>query len=76
MTDKCKSCNQEIIWIEDQDGTRLPVNKTRVRVYHDEGPPGEKAVWRYAAEDISGRPLLQHISHFLTCPNAAEHSKR
>lgn len=71
MTDKCKSCGAEIIWIVDQDGTRLPVNKRRVRVY-DQGEgvqPSQFLVW------ADQSPKLYHISHFVTCPNATKHSK-
>lgn len=64
---KCKSCGAAIIWITDQKGTRLLVNKTRVRVYTTWG--------HYKEVRHTDEPLLYHISHFLTCPNATKHSK-
>ncbi len=67
MTSKCTSCGGDIVWIKDQDGTRLPVNKTRVRVYEGSG--------LYVALDEARKPSLFRISHFLTCPNATGHSK-
>ena len=67
MTSKCESCGADIIWITDQDGTRLPVNKTRVRVYLVTG--------LYVALDEARKPSLFRISHFVTCPNATSHSK-
>ena len=33
----CRSCGQKIMWVVDQTGTRIPVNYTRVRVYHPDG---------------------------------------
>ncbi len=70
MSDKCKSCGAEIIWVKDQDGTRRALNKTRVRVYCS----GFDSKWRFL-QDPEDRPLLYHISHFLTCPNASSHTK-
>ena len=67
----CGSCGQAIIWVKDQNGTRLPLNNRRVRVYEN----GEDAGWHYKEVLESSDAKLFHISHFLTCPNAKEHSK-
>ena len=71
-TTPCKSCGAPIIWIVDQNGTKVLVNKTRVRVYgYDEGE------WRFAEIAESGRlhhAALVYISHFLTCPQANQFS--
>jgi len=71
MTDKCRSCGAKIIWIKDQDGTCLPINAHRVRVY-DSAPTG----WHYKEVLRTTDPLLYYISHFLTCPDSTKHSKR
>lgn len=74
MTDTkpCSSCGKPVLWIEDQNGTKLPLNTVRVRVYVIDDQLGG---WRYAA-DSEGVPVLRHISHFVTCPNASKHSKK
>jgi len=69
-SDRCKSCDQEVIWIEDQNGTKLLVNKLRVRAYSPSSP-GVFVYW--ATPD--GEPELVYISHFVTCPKATQHSK-
>lgn len=76
---QCDSCGASIIWIKDQNGTRIPLNKGRVRVYTSDGPqPAER--WLYAVGEndhpLDGKPRLFHISHFITCPNATHHSKK
>ncbi len=60
----CTLCGAAIIWITDQAGTRLPVNKTRVRAY----VLGEGARGAFAELDGSDKAVLFHISHFTTCP--------
>ncbi len=67
VSDRCKSCGAEILWAE-IDGKRIPLNKRRVRAYRSndfrELRCGDDSVY------------LVHISHFVACPNASEHSKR
>lgn len=67
----CKSCGAKVIWIEDQNGTKLPVNPTRVRVYDKP----KKFPWHYKEVVHGNDPILYYISHFITCPNASEHSR-
>lgn len=69
----CASCGARIIWIEDQNGTRIPLNRVRARVYDYVDREGYAPVFM---QDSHGKPLLYHISHFLTCPNASRHSKQ
>lgn len=72
---KCSSCGAAIIWIEDQNGTKIPINKTRVRIYYH----GTTGVWYYKETGLGGdggEPLLYHISHFVTCPSVRQHSKQ
>ncbi len=68
----CSSCGAKIIWIKDQNGTRIPVNKTRVRTYFEV----EGGEWCFTPDNSgTGKACLYHISHFLTCPDSSEHSK-
>ena len=71
-TEPCKSCGAEMVWAE-IDGKRVPLNKRRVRVYraqHESLGDGFEEV-----RGNDGKAALFHISHFITCPHAAEHSK-
>lgn len=66
----CKSCGAAIRWVMDQNGTRLPLNKTRVRAYEVDGQG--KATY---AMSEKGKPMLVHVSHFVSCPHATAHSR-
>jgi hypothetical protein len=59
----CRACGAAIIWMIDQDGTRLPMNKTRVRSYMITG----RGQGIYAKQ-ADGTPYLVFVSHFLSCP--------
>lgn len=73
-TSKCKSCGAAILWVKDQWGKVLPVNKRRVRAYHMHVPDAKVATClHHGGKDM--KPYLVHISHFLTCPDATKHSK-
>jgi hypothetical protein len=65
---KCRSCQAAILWVK-HDGRNIPMNVRRVRAYQirDIGAL-EEAPFVFDFE-------LAHISHFVTCPNASEHSK-
>lgn len=81
-TSKCESCGAEIVWMKDQDGTTLPVNKVRVRAYWivseglgrfmEEATPDRE---RTALNSPRRRAQLFHVSHFTTCPKAGVHSR-
>jgi len=65
VADTCKSCGQPIVWVTMLDtGKAMPIDKTTIekRVVLD-GP------WSRGAVRDTG------LSHFATCPNAAEHRK-
>lgn len=64
----CQNCGAEIIFVIDQDGTKMPINKTRVRIYSDQTGFYETIG--------KGKPLLMHISHFVTCPKYSKAAKR
>lgn len=73
MTVTCKSCGADILWALTDDGKKAPLDAKPTGkvivldgfVYADQGellPPTAKVVDGY-------------VSHFSTCPNAAEHRK-
>lgn len=72
----CEKCGAALIWAQGvkADGTRgwIPMNKRRVRAYDISedglGPP------EFLVVERDRKPLLVHISHFVTCPNASEFS--
>ncbi len=65
-TTTCTSCGRKIIWTLSPANKRLPVDARRVPVYDLE-------------PSINGARVIKrgthYISHFLTCPNASQHSK-
>lgn len=65
--DYCKNCDAAIIWITDQNGTKLPMNKTRVRVYQSGTIDSTGELKWFFCED-KDEPVLFYISHFVTCP--------
>ena len=69
------SCGAKIVWAEDQNGTKIPLNFNRVRVYHDDGCFLEVPHLDGKVFVDGDKPHLMRVSHFTTCPNAAEHSK-
>ena len=76
-TARCRSCGAEIIWAN-VGGKRVPLNAKRVQAYVED-PPGFDAL-RYRDIDAAARadaekPYLVRVSHFLTCPQASEHSR-
>jgi hypothetical protein len=66
----CEGCGADIIWIKDQKGTRVPLTKRRVRAYMVDG-----AAHPFYMENSNGEPVLIHVSHFITCPDADKFSK-
>lgn len=74
---KCKSCGRDIIWATSPTGANLPLDARPVTPYRlqpSTTPPGK--IYAVPSEaDIKGADMKLRISHFLTCPNAAQHSK-
>ena len=69
---KCSSCGRAIVWATSPNGARMPVTARPVTTYTlVEGelmaPPNAVKV---EAED------KHYISHFVDCPNAAQHSTK
>lgn len=87
MTDvaKCSSCGRAIIWATSPSGARLPLDARPAVMYYIDNatPPNAVAVTAHVIaqpkdmfdeEQVLEAPRT-YVSHFLTCPNAADHSK-
>ena len=64
---KCRSCGAKIIWATTERGKRMPLDAvadTRIVLEHRDGQPP------------LARVVATYVSHFTTCPNAAEHRKK
>ena len=80
MADKpttCSSCGAKIVWAA-IGGKPIPLNWRRTRAYLEDGDGFKEllACDFSQAEDLGDDPVLVRISHFLTCPQASEHSRR
>ena len=75
----CSSCGRGIIWTTSPSGARLPLDARPVTVYQieeDDVYPGGVGALDYQKQinDIVPGTKL-YVSHFVTCPNAAQHSR-
>jgi len=62
VSDKCRSCQADIIWCTSASGRPMPLDaKPEKRVVVD--------------EHKVGRVVEAYVSHFSSCPNAAQHRK-
>lgn len=69
----CAACNRRIIWTVTASGARMPVDARAVTVYHlDPAPPTPAELLAFKA--LQAQPV--YVSHFLTCPDAANFAKR
>jgi len=66
---RCRTCNARIVWAKLDSEKRIPLNYTRVRTY--------EIVEGVARPVLSskGDVRLAFVSHFVSCPDAAQHSK-
>lgn len=62
-TMNCKSCGKEIIWLSTKDTANHPFNKRKTLV-------------AVLGSDNKTHVVMGHVSHFASCPNAAEHSRK
>lgn len=82
---KCSTCGRAIIWAITPTGARLPLDARHATFYYldgDDVPPNAiplTAEVMRGPKDLFGAaaPETPHVyvSHFLTCPQAAEHSR-
>ena len=84
MSDFCRSCFQPIRWVETENGKRMPLDPDPVpggnviidREGVGQAPPVVR-VLSSAGQTMIGfdAELLTYVSHFATCPNAADHRR-
>jgi len=67
MSDRCRSCNAEIMWIE-INGKRIPLNVKQVVGYQTADP-------LFSSERMRAVAMV-YTSHFTTCPQATQWSKK
>lgn len=88
----CKSCGRPILWIRTKSGKVMPVDPDqKILLYDPKGKDtiitaqgeavrgtitNDYATLREAREVHSYNAVAGYISHFATCPNAAQHRKR
>ena len=68
----CQSCGRAIIWATSPTGARLPLDARPVTVYGVAPQEGYATPLAGKADRLDHSPV--YISHFLTCPNAGQHS--
>jgi NAD-dependent SIR2 family protein deacetylase len=59
LTVQCRSCGADVVWFRTAKGNRMPVDESSTL-------PTD------AAHQLD---LKRHISHFATCPHAAQHRR-
>lgn len=65
---KCRGCGREIVWGQDAEGKRIPLDP-RPPVYRVFDPPNA------GEPHLVARMPNAMVSHFITCPKAAEFSR-
>jgi hypothetical protein len=85
-TTKCKTCDADMIWATLESGSNCPMDAEAQTLatcdikgkaaYHLEEQPGGKVNACKFAKDEIGQHTEFHISHFATCGQASEHSKK
>lgn len=66
----CRSCGAPILWVKTEAGKRMPIDaKPERRVVLD------PLAVRLGADELTARVVDTYVSHFATCPNAAQHRK-
>ena len=73
----CRSCGAEIVWAKTVNGKNIPVDPTPVEsgnLGFLPGNPPTVEVRNYPEPFISEQP--RYVSHFKTCPNAAQHRRQ
>lgn len=68
-TSTCRSCGARIVWAETENGKRMPIDaKPEKRLVLIIDPPSPGTTPLVDVRDT-------YVSHFATCPNAAQHRK-
>ena len=76
ITGHCSTCGREVIWAVSPTGARLPLDARAVTVYclSDRDPPDAMEV--ICETPIGDLANKVYVSHFLTCPQASQHSRQ
>ena len=77
---RCRSCGAEILWVRTERGNKMPLDAKPVPgdgrnlfVLRDRNSPeGPLAI---AAWGLNPYEDPHYVSHFATCPNAAQHRR-
>jgi hypothetical protein len=83
----CRSCGAPIEWAVTENRRRMPVDAEPVVdgniLLEHRGYVGDPPIARIVDADeradlqrLSPEPLVLFVSHFATCPNAAQHRRR
>jgi hypothetical protein len=68
MAATCQSCGAEIVWAETEAGRKIPLDAVPEKRFVIADAPLSRA--RVAVMQPT------YVSHFATCPNAAEHRRK
>ncbi len=82
----CSSCKALVIWSVTKNNKPMPVDAKAVANGNIEleaagdprDPPTAHYLDKLGQREVDGKrraPMLRYVSHFATCPNAAEHRK-
>lgn len=64
----CKSCGRELTFARSTDGKVIPLDMV--------APVYELELDRDTGQMLAIRTTSAHVSHFATCPDATQHSRR
>ena len=74
----CRSCGAKILWVKTKNGKNMPIDEESVEPRDCEDTDilvsEEGAV--AAAKFAQDADEIWHVSHFSTCPKAAEHRRK
>lgn len=78
MRSTCRSCGAPIVWAVTKNGRPMPVDPDptaggNLLLVLDPDPREPPLARHPLTTDVP--PFVLHLSHFATCPNAAEHRK-
>lgn len=71
-TTQCRSCGADIVWAKTESGARMPLNASPTRGFQLQ----EGRFVEAGQAPILGPLTTVYVSHFATCPNAAEHRRK
>ena len=75
-TTKCRGCSADLVWKKTKADKTHPVDVPRVKLLTEDGEMVEVRVVRVTGRTEDGRVVHGLVSHFSTCPDAAQFSGR